>query len=284
MQKCMAELCRSGIDGRPRSAQIVAMPRREFLKLAASSTVLGVLGSCAAPPAQVAPAMPIPRKKIRAICFDLFTLFDPRSVVSVAKTIVAEHAVELCDVWRVRQFEYSWLRVASAQYVDFRRVTEDALQYAAKSRGLRLSESDRATLVGAYSKLELWPDARAALMAWKRAGLRLAPLTNYSPPMLAELLSNANISDLFDAQLSTHPIKTFKPDPRAYALGPSAFGLSREEIAFSAFGGWDAAGAKWFGFASFWVNRLGVPQEELAPGPDATGPTLAELDRFVSSR
>ena len=260
------------------------MARREFLKLTAGSSALGVLGACAAPLTKPVPTPPTPRKKIRAICFDLFTLFDPRSVVRVAERIVPEHAAELCDAWRVRQFEYSWLRVASAQYVDFRRVTEDALVYAAKARGFSLSASDRATLVGAYSKLELWPDARAALTGWKRAGLRLAPLTNYSPVMLEELLRNAAIADLFDAQLSTHPIKTFKPDPRAYALGPSTFGLSREEIAFSAFGGWDAAGAKWFGLASFWVNRLGVPQEELAPGPDATGPTLAELEQFVSSR
>ncbi|MET0792754.1 MAG: haloacid dehalogenase type II [Polyangiaceae bacterium] len=259
------------------------MARREFLKLVTGSAALGVFGSCAATPPKAAPMSP-PTKKIRAICFDLFTLFDPRSVVSVAKSIVPEHAVELCDAWRVRQFEYSWLRVASGQYADFRSVTEDALLFAAKTRGLTFSDSERATLLGAYSKLDLWPDARASLMAWKRAGLRLAPLTNYSPNMLSELLSNAKVDDLFDAQLSTHAIKTFKPDPRAYALGPSTFGLSRAEIAFSAFGGWDAAGARWFGFPTFWVNRLGVPQEVLGPGPDATGPTLTELAQFVDSR
>ena len=83
--------------------------------------------------------------------------------------------------------------------------------------------------------------------------------------------------------ISTDAAKTFKPDPRAYALGVSALGLKREEIVFSAFGGWDAAGARWFGYPTFWVNRLGVPQEELAPAPDGTGPTLAELATFVAS-
>jgi len=71
-------------------------------------------------------------------------------------------------------------------------------------------------------------------------------------------------------------------DPRAYALGVSRLGLAREQIAFAAFGGWDAAGARWFGYPTFWVNRLGVPAEQLGPGPDGSGPTLAELDRFVS--
>jgi 2-haloacid dehalogenase len=143
-------------------------------------------------------------------------------------------------------------------------------------------EEARRTLVDAYTRLTPWPDARETLLAFRRAGIRLAPLANYSPAMLAQLLSNAGFSELFEEQISTDPARTFKPDPRAYALAESRFNLKREQIAFAAFGGWDAAGAKWFGFPTFWVNRLGVPQEELVL-PDGTGPTLTELARFVSS-
>jgi 2-haloacid dehalogenase len=57
--------------------------------------------------------------------------------------------------------------------------------------------------------------------------------------------------------------------------------LPREQIAFSAFGGWDAAGAKWFGFRSFWVNRLGVTGEALV-APDASGPDFAALSSFLA--
>ena len=99
--------------------------------------------------------------------------------------------------------------------------------------------------------------------------------------MLESLMANAGFSDLFTVQISTDAAKTFKPDPIAYALGESRLGLAREEIAFAAFGGWDAAGAKWFGFPTFWVNRLAVPQEQLV-APDGTGPTLAELGAFVT--
>jgi 2-haloacid dehalogenase len=98
--------------------------------------------------------------------------------------------------------------------------------------------------------------------------------------MLAGLLDNAGLTDMFTLQISTDAARTFKPAPRAYALGESKLGLSRDEIAFAAFGGWDAAGAKWFGFPTFWVNRLGVPQERLI-SPDGTGPTLSELNDFV---
>ncbi|HKO94805.1 MAG TPA: haloacid dehalogenase type II [Polyangiaceae bacterium] len=270
------------------------MQRREFSKqllrgaawasaaLSGCATNAGTTHAALAPPA-VASTGRGPHAKIRAICFDLFTLFDPRSVQAVAETLVPGRAAALCESWRTRQFQYAFLRAAAGQYADFRVVTREALDFAARSCALTLSEAKAEALVEAYSKLEPWPDSRERLLGWKHAGLRLAPLANYSPRMLSGLLAHAGLEDLFDAQISTDAARTFKPDPRAYALGASALGLPREQIAFAAFGGWDAAGARWFGYPTFWVNRLAVPAEQLGPGPDASGPTLAELDRFVSS-
>lgn len=57
--------------------------------------------------------------------------------------------------------------------------------------------------------------------------------------------------------------------------------LKREEILFVPFAGWDAAGAKWFGYPTFWVNRLGSPMEELGVAPDAAGKDLNALLKFV---
>jgi len=267
------------------------MRRREFsnLLLGAGALAGASLAGCTTPSAAAAPpAAGTPRRgehaKIKGICFDLFTLFDPRSVLAVAQGIVQEKAAELCESWRMRQFQYAFLRTAAGQYEDFRVVTREALAFAARSSQLTLSDADSETLVEAYSQLEPWPDTRQTLLGWKQAGLRLAPLANYSPRMLSGLLAHAGLESLFDAQISTHAARTFKPDPRAYALGVSTLGLAKEQLVFAAFGGWDAAGARWFGYPTFWVNRLGVPAEQLGPGPDASGPTLAELARFVSER
>jgi 2-haloacid dehalogenase len=102
--------------------------------------------------------------------------------------------------------------------------------------------------------------------------------------MTRSLLASAGFLQLFDTLISTDEAKTFKPDPRAYALGIERLGLRREEVAFAAFGGWDAAGARWFGYPTFWVNRLAVPAEELAPGQDATGASLRDLATWVAGR
>jgi 2-haloacid dehalogenase len=42
-----------------------------------------------------------------------------------------------------------------------------------------------------------------------------------------------------------------------------------------------AAGAKWFGYPTFWVNRANAPAEELGIVPDGAGSGLDDLVRFV---
>ena len=55
-----------------------------------------------------------------------------------------------------------------------------------------------------------------------------------------------------------------------------AFGLARADIVFAAFGGWDAAGAKSFGYGTFWCNRLKLPTEQLDLLPDAAGDDMTD--------
>lgn len=51
-------------------------------------------------------------------------------------------------------------------------------------------------------------------------------------------------------------------------MAVEALQLPKEAIGFAAFGGWDAAGATWFGYRTGWVNRLGVPPERLDAAPE----------------
>ena len=252
------------------------MLRREFLGFL---TTIGA-SELTAP----APAAPEPgrRPPIRAICFDLLTIFDPRSVARAAETLVPKRGLELWNVWKTRQFEYSWLRASAGKYVDFEAVTAQALTYAAKDLKVSITPTEQRRLVDSYSELEPWPDARDALLSWKSSGLKLAPLANFSPKQITRLLDRSGLASLFDALISTDLAKTYKPDPRAYALGPAFLRLPREQIVFSAFGAWDAAGAKWFGFPTFWVNRLGVTGEELIP-PDASGADFAALASWLTT-
>ncbi len=80
----------------------------------------------------------------------------------------------------------------------------------------------RRTLVGAYEHLDPWPDPRAVLGRLKRAGLKLAPLANFTPTMIENLLRHGGVRDYFDEVLSTDRVKSYKPDPPMDPMPPEA--------------------------------------------------------------
>jgi 2-haloacid dehalogenase len=216
-----------------------------------------------------------------AVAFDYFVLFDPDSVVSAVDRVVPGKGRELTDAWRTRQFEYSWLRSITGRYVDFSSITEDALVFAANAVHVELTASQKRELMNAYRHLTPWPDTGHALRQLRASGVRVITIANFSPSMLRANADNAGLTTLFDALVSTDENHTYKPDPRAYQLGVDRLGLARENIVFAAFGGWDAAGAKSFGFPTVWVNRFMQPHEELGLRPDRTVTDLNGLLDFV---
>lgn len=223
------------------------------------------------------PVSGAPASKIKAVLFDAFPVFDPRPVFALADRLYPGKGNELSNAWRTRQFEYTWLRTASHRYADFWQVTEDALVFAAKKLKLNLRRDERTRLMNAYLELKAWPDVPPALKALKGSGLKLGFLSNFTPKMLDACLKAAGLGHEFDHVLSTDAARTFKPDPRAYQIGVDALNLRPEEVLFAAFAGWDAAGAQWSGYPTFWVNRLNQPAEELGTVPAAVGKGLADL-------
>ena len=248
--------------------------RREFLFLAG-----GVATGLLTPTSSIQAAT---KSKIKAVAFDGFVTFDPRPIVALAEKLFPGKGAELSNAWRTRQFEYQWLRVLFKNYADFWQATEDALVFSAKLLKLDLTPEIRQQLMNAYLELKAWPDVLPALKSLKSAGLQLAFLSNLTPKLLDANIKSAGLDGLFEHVLSTDKIKTYKPDPRAYQMGVDAFKLKREEILFVAFGGWDAAGAKSFGYPTFWVNRLNLPVEELGVMPDGVGPTATDLVSFLN--
>ena len=224
------------------------------------------------------------RARVGAVLFDAFSVFDPRPVASLAEEIVPGRGAELMTTWRTRQFEYAWLRVVARDYADFWRCTQDALRYSASALRLELTPPQREHLMHAYLELRPWPDVPAALRALRSAGMRLGFLSNFTPAMLDAAIRSSGLGGVFERVLSTDQVRTYKPDPRAYQLGLDAFQLPREQIVFAAFAGWDAAGAKRFGYPTYWVNRLQAPPEELGvPAADGAGHSLTDLLTFVSA-
>lgn len=247
--------------------------RREFLTLAAA---VGAELMAAATPRRLAPP-----SRIRAIAFDAFAIFDPTPIQRLAEQLFPQNGVELAKLWRVKQFEYQWLHTLIGSYADFWRCTEDSLDVAAKDLNLDLTIEKQNRLMNCYLQLEPWSEVSAALKTLNTLGLRLAFLSNATLEILQACIKNSGLRDLFEQMLSTDRLRTFKPSPRAYQMAADAFALRKDEILFVAFAGWDAVGAKAFGYPTFWVNRSNLPAERLGFIPDGIGKNLNDLVAFV---
>jgi 2-haloacid dehalogenase len=219
--------------------------------------------------------------RFKAVAFDYFVIFDPNSVVPVVEEVAPGRGLEFTKAWRSKQFEYGFIRSITNHHADFFEVTGDALDYTAAAMQIELDRESRARLLNAYLTLRPWPDARPALERLKAAGVRIITIANFSPMMLRANADHAGITAHFDQLLSTARNGSYKPSPQAYALGMESLGLKKEEIVFAAFGGWDAYGAKRFGYPTYWVNRFHLPPERLASPPDRTSHDMSGLLQFV---
>lgn len=246
-----------------------------------SKAVMAVLVACVGLACAAIDAFAASAPRYKAVAFDYFVIFDPNSVVPKVEKVFPGKGLEVTKAWRGKLFEYSFLRSITARHDDFFKLTEEALDYTLEAMKLTVSPENKKALMDAYLTLTPWPDAVDGLKTLKAAGVRLITISNFSKRMLTANAEHAGIADLFDELLSTEANASFKPEPRAYELGLEHLGLKKEEIAFAAFGGWDAYGAKNFGYSTYWVNRFNLPTEKLGITADATSNSFAGLLDFV---
>ena len=214
---------------------------------------------------------------IRGYVFDAYgTLFDVHSVVEAGRAITAD-PLALSTLWRQKLLEYTWLRSLMGRYEDFWVVTEAALRYAVGRLALAATEAQLAALMEAYLRLACFADVRAGLT---RVGDRpRAILSNGSPKMLQAAVESSGLGPLLDHVISVDRVRIYKPAPAVYALGPAVLGIPAAELLFVSSNAWDVAGAKAFGYAAAWCNRLGAPEEQLGVRADHVIGSLADLPR-----
>jgi 2-haloacid dehalogenase len=216
----------------------------------------------------------------RAFVFDAYgTLFDVHSVVTLAEELAPRQGAVLSQLWRTKQLEYTWLsslmRTPGDRRADFAELTALALDYALAQLMIPLAPDARRRLIEAYERLSPFPEAADALAL-------LAPmpriiLSNGTLAMLRPLVEQSTLAPHIDAILSVDAAGIYKPAPAVYQLAVDHLRLARNEIAFVSSNGWDAAGAKAFGFTTFWINRHGLPVERHAPEPDYVVGSLANV-------
>lgn len=205
---------------------------------------------------------------IKAVVFDAYgTLYDIQSVASVAEAAFPGHGNAITQIWRMKQLEYTWLRSLMERYEDFSVVTRESLIYALNVLGLTYDTDVLARIMDKYVHLDLYDDARDALLALKER--KLAILSNGSRDMLGALVRNSGLDRILDATISVDAVKIFKPSPKTYALVETTISVKPDNVMFVSSNPFDVCGARAFGFNVAWIERV---------TPDAVATEFANRD------
>jgi 2-haloacid dehalogenase len=151
-------------------------------------------------------------------------------------------------------------------YEDFWHVTEAALRSAVKQLSIEMTDPQINMLMQAYLAPTTFVDVRPTLETFR--GIPLAILSNGSPEMLDSAVRSNGLESNFTEIISVDRVKTYKPSPKVYALGPEILHLPPEVILFVSSNSWDAAGAKAYGYQVCWCNRSHVGMDHLGFAPD----------------
>ena len=210
---------------------------------------------------------------LQALVFDAYgTLYDVHAVVRRCEQFWPGKGLQLSQLWRAKQLEYTWQRTLMRRYIPFSQVTRDALAYACASLALALDGQKSDALMQEYLQLAVYPDVPGALSGFKA---KKVILSNGSPDMLDPLVAHSGLQ--FDAVLSVDAVGIFKPAPEVYQFAVDRLGVPKESVGFVSSNCWDALGAKSFGFHVYWINRLKAPVDRLGFQPDKIVSGLNEV-------
>ncbi len=242
----------------------------------------------------------------KAVLFDAYgTLFDVHSVALLAEQLFPGQGARLSVVWRDKQIEYTRLLTTSnhgAYYQPFWQVTQAALRYAIKliaGQAIYTSASGDfdskiltpavQQLMNQYRHLSAFPENKDVLQSLQQQGIPAGILSNGDPAMLEVAVKSAGFDQLLQHVISVEPVRKFKTHPDAYGLGVQVMGVPAKDILFVSSNAWDALAATWYGYQTLWVNRAGLPFEELGTGraqsthptqPTRTGGSLRDVLGF----
>ena len=219
--------------------------------------------------------------KIKACIFDAYgTLFDVNAACRELSKEVGDNWEKLASLWRLRQVEYTWLRNSMDEYIDFWKITSDALDYAMET--LDIENNDlREELLNLYLKLEAYPEVKDLLKRLKQRGLKTGILSNGNMKMLNSAVDNANLREYLDEILSVEECKIYKPSSKVYDLVKIKMQISKENVLFFSSNAWDMHAASNYGFKTIWVNRFNAKLERLPGKPIDIVNSLEKIDEII---
>jgi 2-haloacid dehalogenase len=153
------------------------------------------------------------------------------------------------------------------QYRPFGEHGRAALRMLAKQSGLWLAEAEERAILQQMTQLPAFPDVAPGLARLRRAGVRVAALTNSTEEVGTAQLRHAGILDQFERVFSADVVRRLKPAPEPYRMAVREMRVAPEGAWLVAAHGWDLAGAAVIGCRTAFLTRPGKVLDPLGPAP-----------------
>ena len=213
----------------------------------------------------------------RALVFDVFgTLVDWRSGLAEAfrRAGVPSDAEQLADAWRARGFKIlAEVNAGSRPWSNFDALNRLALDELLSKQGIYLDLEARHRLIGAWHRLDPWPDVPAGLETLRRDHTT-ATLSNGHVALMIDLARHSDLR--FDCLLSSELARVYKPAAAVYQTGAHLLGLQPAELMLVAAHPWDLEGARGAGLRTAFVDR------PLEHGPGSPARADPDADESVT--
>ena len=226
-------------------------------------------------------------REIKALAFDQYgTIVDMQKGLTEAVTpFLAKKGWKgspdsFVTWWRRTHFENSMIdALLDRGHTPYRQIGHRAVSHVMDRCGISYSQEEVRWLVAEIEKLKPFPDVVAALEKLRRAGYKLAILSNGDPDMLQA--AGPHIGIPFDHVISVQEAGYFKPHWKTYATAEARIGLDRSSILFVANHAFDCIGAKSAGMHSAFIDRRQRPFGGTPHQPDVVVQDMKSLADLI---
>jgi 2-haloacid dehalogenase len=179
--------------------------------------------------------------------------------------------------WFAFLLHYSLVGNEANLYQPFGKVGKATLRMAAQVLDCAVDDQEIARLTALTLQRPPHPEVPESLTRLRKAGFRMAALTNSAGEAVRQQMEYAELTSFFEVLLSVDEVGKYKPHPDTYHMAARTLKVSLENILMIAAHGWDVAGAQQVGMQSAFLARPGQALYPLAPQPHYIAADLAEL-------
>jgi 2-haloacid dehalogenase len=223
-------------------------------------------------------------KALPLIVFDVNeTLLDLEVMSPIFERIF--HDKSAMRAWFANLIMYSEALTLANCYVPFTDIGAAAMKMLADTRGIKITDADKASLTDQFSTMPPHPEVPQALGRLRQAGFRLFTLTDNLLEVQGRQLTNGGIIDQFERRFSVdQEVRRHKPAPEAYAYVEKQLKVGPDQLFLVASHTWDTLGAVAAGWGAALIKRPGNEVLSVGPQPTFVGADLNDVASQLIAR